>query len=379
MTAMGARRPRPVDAPGANDDTKQRDSTCARAATPSHLESLVSADELIARQFAPITWIVPDIIPAGVALLCGSPKIGKSWLALDLAIAVASGGAAFGVKPCDPGSVLYLALEDNQRRLRSRLLKRLQGAKGPSGLALSTRWPRIDQGAVRELDAWLTANPDSRLVLVDTLARLRPPSRANHPQYETDYAVGAPLLDIAARHDVGIVLVHHTRKADAEDPLDLVSGTLGLSAGVDGILILRRDRRSQEASLFVTGRDIEHDGDFALAWNPATAAWTLTGAGASAVLSPEKRKVFDLIRQHGPIAGRDLTRLLNPGAVVSRESREWARTRSLVKKLIDSKLVEKVPNGGYVVASGYQEKHTHTDNTGTRDHTVTQACDPCDR
>lgn len=331
------------------------------------LAGMISAAQLCARTFPPIRWAVPGLLPAGVTLLAGAPKTGKSWLALDLAVAVASGGLALGQTPVDPGQVLYLALEDNLRRLQSRLLKRLAGAPAPETLEFATEWPRLDQGAVDRLKEWLDQRPGARLIIIDTLARIRPPTKSNKGLYEADYAIGQALLKLAADYGVAIVLVHHTRKGDASDPLELISGSTGLTGGVDNVIVLKRARGADDATLYVTGRDIEHEAEYGLKWTAQTAGWTLTGQGPhiGLGLSPERRALFDLIAQHGPISGKDLAVRLHPDVTLTRESKEWVAVRKLLAKLAEQGLIRRTA-AGFVVA-GTADPLGTPDTPGTPD------------
>ncbi|MDD3493145.1 MAG: AAA family ATPase, partial [Candidatus Thermoplasmatota archaeon] len=140
------------------------------------IKTITGAD-LAKKEFPPIRWAVPGLLPEGYGILGGRPKIGKSWLAFDLALAVASGGYAIGSNeyPVESGTVLYLALEDNERRLQERQKILLNGqAGGPQDLHLVTNWKRLNEGGLEALEAWLDANPDCRLVIIDTLARAKP-------------------------------------------------------------------------------------------------------------------------------------------------------------------------------------------------------------
>ena len=226
----------------------------------------VTAADLMATELPPVRWGVRGVLPEGVTLLAGKPKLGKSWLALGLCVAVAAGGVALGTRQVEQGDVLYLALEDNRRRLQKRLGKMLCGP-APEGLEIATAWPKLDEGGVEALGAWLGEHPEARLVAVDTLAKIRPRTRGQNV-YQDDYAALEELLPLAAEHEVAIVVVHHTRKMAAADPLDEISGSTGLTGGVDGVLVLKRDRGKADAVLHVDGRDIEEPAEFALKWMP---------------------------------------------------------------------------------------------------------------
>src|SRR5918992_3521750 len=103
---------------------------------------IFTAAELMAEDLPPVRWVVPEILPEGVTFLAGKPKLGKSWMGLGLGIAVATGGVALGTKQVEQGEVLYLALEDNKRRIQNRLNKLLAGRPAPASLHITTAWPR---------------------------------------------------------------------------------------------------------------------------------------------------------------------------------------------------------------------------------------------
>jgi RecA-family ATPase len=232
--------------------------------------------ELMAEELPEVKWVVPGILPEGVTLLAGKPKLGKSWLALGLAIAVATGGAALGNKQVEAGDVLYMALEDNRRRLRKRFGKLLSG-DGPHRLYIAIECPRMDKGGAKALEEWLEEHPDARLVVVDILKRVRPRAPASRSVYEADYEALEAMQRLAGEYGVSILVVHHLRKLDADDPLDEVSGSTGLSGGADGVLVLKRDRGRADAFLHVTGREIEEEAELALRWDSGLASWTLMG------------------------------------------------------------------------------------------------------
>src|SRR5215212_5594962 len=112
----------------------------------------MTAAELMEMEFEPTRWVVPEVLPEGVTLLVGKPKKGKSWMGLGLCEAIATGGVAFGVKHVEQGDTLYLALEDNPKRLQKRLRKILEGRPAPNRMHVDTRWPRVREGGAERLD-----------------------------------------------------------------------------------------------------------------------------------------------------------------------------------------------------------------------------------
>jgi hypothetical protein len=232
-----------------------------------------TAKELLRMELPEPVWAVPGFIPAGVTLLAGPPKIGKSWMALGISVAVATGGKALGKVDVEAGDVLYLALEDTARRLKSRLRMMLpRDDPGPETLTLAIECPPLPQGGDKRIAAWLDQHPKARLIVVDVYARLRGLVQAS-PSYQLDYQSIAMFKTLADSYGVAVLLVHHTRKAEAEDFVDAISGTAGLGAA-DAVLVLRRARGKVDAVLHVTGRDLE-EATRALTFARALGTWEL--------------------------------------------------------------------------------------------------------
>ena len=146
----------------------------------------ISAAALMAKQFAPVNYVVPGLLAEGATLFGGKPKIGKSWMAYDFALAIASGRPVFGKIAITQGDVLYLALEDSERRLKSRLLKK--GVRHPpERLTLATEWPGLDAGCIAELEAWADAVERPTLIIVDVLKMVRGVTRPGESLYDADY------------------------------------------------------------------------------------------------------------------------------------------------------------------------------------------------
>ncbi|HEV2029562.1 MAG TPA: AAA family ATPase [Candidatus Dormibacteraeota bacterium] len=235
-------------------------------------------------------------------MLVGPPKIGKSWLALNVALAIASGGRALGQIPVEAGDVLYLALEDNERRLRSRLTLILGSDPCPDRLTLSTQWPKLDQGGLQWLEAWAKKHPQGRLIIVDTLQKVRPTASRNGSLYGDDYQAITGLQEMAGRHGLTILVLHHTRKMGSDDPLETISGTQGLGGAADSVIVLKRARTQRDATLFITGRDVEET-ELTLRWDAMRATWSLLGDS----LSEEREAVIKLLHHAGhPLAIKDI-------------------------------------------------------------------------
>lgn len=227
--------------------------------------------------FPPLTWTIPGIIPEGLSLLVGPPKVGKSWLTLDLALASSSGGRALGkivVGPVRP--VLYLALEDGDRRMQSRCRELLKGDPIPEELNYFTR---IEAGTVLDtVRAWLEtiSNFADPLVILDTLGKVMPRTLPGETDYQRDYRVAGSLKRLCDdRPGMSLVVVHHDRKAASDDFVHSVSGTNGIAGAADSIILLSRPRTEGEAILSVTGRDVE-EAEYAVTM--AGGHWTLNGS-----------------------------------------------------------------------------------------------------
>lgn len=235
------------------------------------------------------------LLTEGAAILAGRPKLGKSWLALGLALAVASGGRALGSIPVPQGDVLYLALEDGARRLQKRMKAMLgSDAVAPERLDCALSFPRLDEGGLEALESWLESHPQARLIIIDTLKRVRPQENKRGRIYDGDYDAIAPLSRLANTFGVSIVIVHHTRKMDSEDPLDLISGSTGLTGGADGALVLKRSRGQKDATLYAVSRDFE-DRELSLVWDEDSVSWI---AGGNSI-SGRAQKILDWLRDAG--------------------------------------------------------------------------------
>ena len=231
----------------------------------------IDADTLLGIPYEPLTFVVEDLLPQGLHLLAGAPKIGKSWLALWLCLRVAQGGPLwnFATKPCE---VLYLCLEDSFQRIQNRLLDLTEDA--PPTLHFAVMSEQLHSGLVEQMEQFLREHPATGLVVIDTLQRIRTAGNEPNP-YASDYRDIGVLKALADRHRIAVLLIHHLRKLNDEDPMNMISGTTGLSGATDSNFVLRRSkRRENTATLYCTGRDISYR-ELSLEFDNESHVWNL--------------------------------------------------------------------------------------------------------
>jgi hypothetical protein len=328
-----------------------------------HKPHTFTAAELLAMELPPVRWVVPDILPEGVTLLAGKVKMGKSWMSLGLCVAVGSGGVALGTRRVEQGEVLYLALEDNHRRLKERLEKLLPDGAVLEGLHMGIEWPRADEGGVKKLSAFLAEHPDTRLVVIDTLARFKPRANGRRTQYDEERDAVDPLAPIAAEHNVAIVLVHHLREAESDDPLDMIHGSAGLTGGVDGALVLKRKRGHGDAYLHVDGRDIQNPTELALKFDANAATWAVMGDAEEYRKSETRRVILKALEEADePLGPKDVAEMVD-----------------LPENTVRQRLYQMSKDGEVkVVSRGRYVPHNNHDNHNNESPKVTKVMDVMD-
>ncbi len=217
---------------------------------------IINGNTLLSTEYPPLQFAIDKLLPQGIFILAGSGKIGKSWLSLDICIAVATGGELWSFKAIH-GQCLYMALEDTHPRLKERLLRIQDDNEDLGGLNLSITSRGITDGLVEQIKAFINANPDTRLVVIDTLERIRN-SEQDKSMYSCDYRDINKLREVLEGNDITLVLVHHTRKMYDPDPLNTLSGSTGLVGAVDGIWVLEKEKRTEGiGKLTIANRDTE--------------------------------------------------------------------------------------------------------------------------
>jgi len=307
----------------------------------------VTLSDLQKVEFPPLQWIVSHIMPEGVTLLAAKPKMKKSWLALNIALAVALGGKALGQLDVMPGRVLYLDLEGNQRRIQHRVGEILGGdTVWPDRFHVYTEWVQGDDCLVR-LEQWMMMHPDTTLVVVDLLGEVRPPVDQRQNSYQQDRAFLVELNRFAERYGIAILVIHHTRKAKGDDVFDEVSGTLGINSAVATMWILSRTPEGA-VILSLSGRDLIHDDPLSLRWDGLTCSFIVDGTAAEASATAERRVVLSLLQD-----GQDWT----PRQMAVDLGKTVGAINQLLRRMLAEGDVEKVGYGKYRRGTGRPQEY----------------------
>jgi len=288
-----------------------------------------TTQELYATEFAPLQWIVPDILPEGLAILGGRPKVGKSILALQIAGAVATGGKVLG-RTVEQGPVLMICLEDSARRLRERM--KAQGWPEDADVTFETAWPLFDEGGIERLGNTLT-DKDYRFAGLDTFSRAAGASLDQDRVGEVTQIM-AMIQGIGLETSTSTCLIDHFNKTAADNPIDAILGSTAKAAVPDVILGLYKQRGAATSVLRVVGRDLEDIelavtlGGQHLTWQVATDEWgVVTDSVQSEVLDAleglgGKATASELATATGkqrPNVYSELQELIGKGVVVKGE------------------------------------------------------------
>ena len=261
----------------------------------------ITAEDLQNRTYEPTHFLVDELIPEGLHILAGAPKIGKSWLALWLCLCVAQGQALWNFATTQ-GEALYLSLEDSFQRIQMRLFDLTEDA--PPTLHFAIMADTLKHGLDQQIEQFLTEHPDTKLVVIDTLQRVRG-TGSDSNLYANDYQDIGILKQLADRRHIAILLIHHLRKLHDDDPMNMISGSTGLSGAADSTFVLQKNSRlANIASLHCTGRDIP-DRTLKLEFGEDDHVWKLledskTCSGASKISTLQLVHLFSALLSADP-------------------------------------------------------------------------------
>ncbi len=297
--------------------------------------TFISLEEIQAKELEMPQCFIQDLIYEGVIILAGKPKLGKSWLMLELVQAIASGGLFLGKVPVlKGGDVLYCALEDNERTLKNRLgYFEMSNLHNRIDFAVGGKINRVDNGGIEQLIQWCKSVQNPRLIIIDTMKMLKPQTK--NVGYESDYDGVQPYRKIVDEFGVAILLVHHTRKSEAlNDPLDAISGSVGLSGGVDTLMVLNRARHENAARLFVTGR-LMQESDIALKFDAGH--WEYLGDGWLADANALEMKILEIIKEG----------IGTPTMIAKELGEGLSKVKKALRRMLPKNLVVQTEHGHY--------------------------------
>ena len=304
---------------------------------------VVRASELENLKFKKQSFLVENLIPQGdLTILASKPKDGKTFLCLNLAIALTTGSLALAKLKIKKTEVLYLALEDTLPRLLERLQKILQFKPLPEGLYLSPEWKRIDEGGLDDLKKFLDIHKKIKLVVVDILQRIRPrpKSNQNNTLYSQDYESIQDLKTLANERNIAILIVHHLRKMSSDDIFDQFSGTFGLSGAADNLMILKRESRNRV--LYIRGKNIEEK-SFALKFDPLTFKWSFLGDAEEYKISSERQEILNLLKKS--------PEPLTPSEIAKSLKRKKGNIKFLLHQMLKNDQIKNPEKGMYSTIS----------------------------
>lgn len=307
---------------------------------------IVPASALQAKAFDTLRSALPGYIAEGLTFLVSRPKLGKSWLMLDVAVAIATGRTTLGTLQPETGDVLYLALDDGERRLRQRLAALLQDEKTwPARLALATRWLRANEGGLADIEAWCGSAAKPAAIVIDSLDRFRTLQGGESAQV---YDAIEKLQRIARDHRIAIVVVHHERRRGTGDPLDTIGMLAASSAIADTVLLLKR--REYGIVLYARGRDIE-DSETMLAFDRSSHRWNIVRQTGVVTKSEARAAVFAALASSGkPLSAVEM-------ATATGRSRSAIDT--LLHRMIADEEIRRVARGLYALSANSEQTAIH--------------------
>lgn len=311
-----------------------------------------NTDAIMATKFPAQRAIVPGYLYEGFTVLAGRQKLGKTWLAIDWACAIATGGVAMGSISCDQGDVLYIDMENGPRRIQGRintLFPDERNRPNLSRLEWVTEAPQLDHGFIAELERWRTSVSVPTLAIIDVLQRIKPAGTMTRNAYENDYSTWAPLQQWGTESHVAVLGLHHTKKGGADDPLEALSGSNGLSACADTTIVLDQDQNGR--TLYVRGRDVEEK-ETAVIF--AAGNFTVLGEASDVRRSDERAVIVSTLT--------DNREAMTPGELAAALGKQSNNIKQLLFKMAKAGEVYRVGKGRYWL------EPTAPDNPDNRDN-----------
>lgn len=298
--------------------------------------------ELYAKELPELRWVVYDLIPEGLFLLAGESKGGKSVLSANLALAISKGNLALGRYYVEKGGVLYLDLESTERRLKDKIVPMITDNILPDNFYYRLDFPSMDKGGLELLDKLLQEHSEIKLVIIDTFAKFRGENRRGGNAYYNDYDILTPIKNLADKHSIAIILIHHTNKLkETENVYNRISGSEGMKAVPDTIgVFIPPPPGGIQARFLLKGRDIEEK-KITLHKKEEVKAWIAVEdeeSNTTAVATTKQRKAI--------LSALENRRLM-PHEIAEAINKTSGSVRVLLMKLVEQKLVIRDEAGFY--------------------------------
>lgn len=333
-----------------------------RMSHPYYLHT-VSMTELYQTSYKSRPPIIDGLLYSGAYILAGAPKIGKSFLVAQIAYHVSTGEKLWEYE-VHQGSVLYLALEDDYQRIQSRMFM-MYGVEDSDKLHFATVANKIGNGLDEQLDFFIGEHPDTKLIIIDTMQKIREVGGEAY-SYASDYEIIGRLKQFADRHCICVLIVHHTRKQPAGDTFEMISGTTGLLGCADGSLLMQKKKRTAlEATVDVVGRD-QQDQILYLSKNSETQIWNLDKTETELHKEPPDATLEAIAR------------------LVSAEQREWTGSPSELAEAVNTGMAANALTKYLNVKCGrlmdeygiiYENKAKHSGRKVTLTYTIMEAAE----
>ena len=267
------------------------------------LDNSLNIKTLMNEEIPPLKFAVPKILPEGLVCIAGRPKAMKSWTALLIAYSVQNGLELWGHQ-CEQGDALYLGLEDSKRRMKSRIqMLNFDKLNAPT---INLEAPYLNMGLEESIQEWIDAVKNPKLVVIDTLARVKPKTkRSSGTVYDLDNELLRKIQKLGMENGITIAFITHLSKATQDYSFDRITGSVGLQGMTDAMWLIDRGDNQPSASLIGRGRDIE-DFEYSLEWNSDTWRYDYKGIRWEIELSENRRIILDHMKNFSEMGKKEV-------------------------------------------------------------------------
>lgn len=309
--------------------------------------SLITLGQFLSSDPNPLEWIVPEILPEGLTILASRPKMGKSWLCLNLGLSVASGIKVFNKFDVQPQKVLYITFEDSKARLFGRLQSLIDSNYFVSNAVESNfiltpelTIPYLDEGGIEFLFEKIHEE-GIKLVIIDTLTRALKNQQSNkQASYVGDYKLISPYQNFALKNHISLIFVYHTRKALSEGEyfIDEIQGTTGITAGADTLMVLKKEK--EKFKLYLTGKDVIAD-DIDLTFDKQSGLWLIDSQETKIDTTPEREEIINLLQNE--------EREMRTSEIASKLGKKENNISTMLQKLVKENKIKNPKYGFYSI------------------------------